>query len=1117
MPSSVQHHAHSSAVTALIKSQKNHAMWPHFHTDGTPLTHPKIPSMKHRLLPLATAVAVSLSACGGNEPADSHSSSGADATRNAWTQPVAAPDDAKIDARLMRVQPNATQTVWISLQQPSLARAQAAMLARSGVHRMRALAASDALPMKKVLATHRVQVLAQQKAVSQSIVQLGGHELARVHVAHNAIAVRVSGQRLASIAALPGVAHIRPVQNYVWLAAPQAAAAVAASDTSTAQALAHLGVSEARTSGIDGKGVKVAVLDSGIDYTHSGFDGPGTEAAYVAAQGGATNDVRNTQRDGLFPTSKVIAGYDFLGESWGYDENGLEIGEIKPDDDPIDFDGHGSKVAGILAGKSGVAPGAQLMAVKVCSAISRSCNGIATVQGMDFALDPNGDGDLSDGADVINLSLGTPSGQIEDDLNLAVSNAVELGVVVVAAAGNEGDRPYAVNSPSMAPGAISVAQTRMPGERAWPLLIAAPSEIAGEYGNVQAQEWAPVGAGFKGDVAFVGRGCPAQDDQAADPYLADPTGKVALIERGSCTESSKVARAAQAGAIAVLIGQTSPGNPLVFGHTEGERVVPTLSLPQSLSQLLQEPLKADQTVSVAVSGSQTISLTNNMEPGSSRGPSSLQQIKPEIGAPGGLDGAVAGSGNRGELLGGTSGSTPVVAGAAALLLQAHPDFTPMQIKALLMNSASSQIDTNSAQVPGERAPISRVGAGELRVNKALKLSSLAWEPASHAAALSFGLVDVPQALTLRKTLLVENLTDTARVYRVSSSFRASDDADLGAVTLELPKQIRVEANSSAELPVSMRIDPRRLQSWAINGGSLGGDGPALNGPEFDGWITLTADADVLSLPWHVLPRKAAQTSTASVTNTLDGVANIRLTNTGNEVGTYDFFSLTGTSPAIADEDLPRPGDRFAMVDLQSVGVRYMSAARFSADLLQFAITTHQKRAHPNQPARFEIGVDTNNDGKDDFIAFNSENGNAADRGQNVVFLQKADGSQTTSLYFADADLNSGNLIISLPMNATAGKALHLGLEPNQTFTFSVRAMDYTFTGATTDEITGMRFTPTQARFESSVAPYGSVPATGVFEHAVQTQAVPDSASSELSALFLFRRNAGAESKTVTLR
>ena len=81
---------------------------------------------------------------------------------------------------------------------------------------------------------------------------------------------------------------------------------------------------------------------------------------------------------------------------------------------------------------------------------------------MDFALDPNGDGDTADAVDIINMSLGSDYGQIEDDLTLASTNAVKLGVIVVTAAGNGSNKPYVVGSPSIAPGVISVAQTQVP-------------------------------------------------------------------------------------------------------------------------------------------------------------------------------------------------------------------------------------------------------------------------------------------------------------------------------------------------------------------------------------------------------------------------------------------------------------------------------------------------------------------------------------------------------------------------------------------------------------------------------------------------------------------------------
>src|SRR5262249_3911624 len=128
-----------------------------------------------------------------------------------------------------------------------------------------------------------------------------------------------------------------------------------------------------------------------------------------------------------------------------------------------------------------VAPGAKLYAVKVCSTISSACSGIALLQGIEFALDPNGDGDISDAVDVINMSLGSDYGQIQDDVTEAVSIASQLGVVVVTAAGNEGDLPYVVSSPSIAPAAISVAQTQVPSAVQNFMTVVSPAAIAGNY------------------------------------------------------------------------------------------------------------------------------------------------------------------------------------------------------------------------------------------------------------------------------------------------------------------------------------------------------------------------------------------------------------------------------------------------------------------------------------------------------------------------------------------------------------------------------------------------------------------------------------------------------------
>jgi subtilisin family serine protease len=260
--------------------------------------------------------------------------------------------------------------------------------------------------------------------------------LACVHTLLNAVFLEIDAKEVVKLAANSDVVSIHRVRNY---------------DRHLSETVPYIGASTVQNDyGFNGTGVIIAILDSGIDYTHAAMGGEGTIDAYNASYNNFTS------RDGLFPTAKVIEGYDFVDEVW-------PNGTLLPDDDPIDFGGHGTSVADILAGPNGVAPGASLVAVKVCSAADGQCSGIALIQGMDYAVDPNGDGDTSDAVDVINISLGTSYGQPFDD---AVSQAVEaatvLGVLTVASAGNSGDKPYVVGTPSSALSALSVAETQMP-------------------------------------------------------------------------------------------------------------------------------------------------------------------------------------------------------------------------------------------------------------------------------------------------------------------------------------------------------------------------------------------------------------------------------------------------------------------------------------------------------------------------------------------------------------------------------------------------------------------------------------------------------------------------------
>jgi len=1068
---------------------------------------------------LAAALAVALSACGGgSDPAGSSDMRSLLAVKpasqaNARLAALAVPRAARaaaVDPRLAHVR--GAVRVWVSLSDSSVASFKADELQAQGeemqqrsvttlpAKRTASAAATDGERTLRLATRMRRDMLrAKQDTLMGQLRGLGASELARVQIAHNAVAVTVDAAQLASIAQLPGVAKVRPVVNY---------------EMDLSETVPYVGAARVQAAGHTGAGVRVAVLDSGIDYTHRNLGGPGTVKAYEAAYGSGPGDPRNTTRDGLFPTAKVVEGYDFVGDDW---PNSPEA----PDDDPIDYEGHGTHVADIIAGKSkdglhkGVAPDAKLYAVRVCSAVSTSCSGIALLQGMDYALDPNGDGDTSDAVDVINMSLGSSYGQPEDDLTLASANAVKLGVVVVAAAGNSANLPYVVSTPSTGVGVISVAQTEVPSAKAIPLVVNAPAAIAGVYSNTATVDWAPIGAGISGDVVFYGRGCPADSvspGSPADPVVTPPAGKIALIDRGACSVSLKVDAAVKAGATGVLIGLVAPGDAVSFSNGGGDRFAPTLVIQQALSSSIQSRLSAGQTVNVSMSPASAIPLVGSMASSSARGPAiSTQAIKPEIGAPGASVSAIAGSGSGEEAFGGTSGATPMVSGAAALLIEAFPRRTPQQIKAMLMNSAETTVYTNPALLPGELAPITRIGAGELRVDRALSLNALAWNRKSKSAALSFGAQEVAKMTTLVQTLRVQNLSDIDKTYVITPSLRFADDRASGAVSVKTQGKVRVRARSSEDVDVTLVIDPRKLPAWTLNGGALGGDGEAFNGPEYDGYLTLTNGAEKLSVPWHVLPRKAADD--VATLKEKRGQYSLDFRNTGAEQGDFDLFSLTGVSKKIPNRDLPGPGDNAAVIDLRAVGMRYLPAAVFGDDYLEFAISTQKRRATPNYPAEFDVYIDADGDGIDDYVVYNGESGGFAVSGQNLVNVVNLATGEGDAFFYADADLNSGNIIMTVPMNV-AGL---IRIKPGATLGVSVYVYDNYFTGEQTDAIEGMRFTPGNERYTAAGLPFDTTPPNGKAHAALQVTAVPNRKSTELGMLVMHRRNADAEADVLRFK
>ena len=211
-----------------------------------------------------------------------------------------------------------------------------------------------------------------------------------------------------------------------------------------------------------------------------------------------------------------------------------------------------------LGGKSldglhlGTAPGTQLYAVKVCSSVSTSCSGVAILEGLDFALDPTNSGTLNNAVDIISMSIGGSFGQREDDESEAFTDIVNFGVMSVISAGNDGDVPYILAQPASTPEVLALARDDERGGRGIPLVINSPASIAGSYPNTATLDFAPINAPVTANIVYVGRGCPAgsiSTGSPADTYLANPSGKIALIDRGSCSVSLKIDAAANAGAV----------------------------------------------------------------------------------------------------------------------------------------------------------------------------------------------------------------------------------------------------------------------------------------------------------------------------------------------------------------------------------------------------------------------------------------------------------------------------------------------------------------------------------------------------------------------------------------
>ncbi len=561
----------------------------------------------------------------------------------------------------------------------------------------------------------------------------------------NAVSIEASSSELAAIAALPGVKRVELVKEFHALL-----------DASVPLINAPALWDRLGGAGAAGQGMKIAILDTGIDITNSLF----SDSGFNLPSGFPKT---NNNSDGLV-NNKVIAAKSF----------------IRPVSDATDQNGHGSNVAGIAAGSvttsplgtiSGVAPMAYLGNYRVLDA-SGSGRTDLIAQGIEEAV--------ADGFDVLSMSFGGSAGSVPDISETAAEAAVAAGRIVVIAAGNDGPDPTTINSPGTTPSAITVAAATNAHVVGPVISVAGPDPISANLTSVGSTEGAGSTAVFDttlGPLPYVdadpqGRGC--------NGILAGSlTGKVALIERGNCPFADKINNVAAAGARAVIIynrdssedtaGSGAGGDNLFTMDATGTKI-PSFFIVRSKGLALRDFVRAnpDATVSIATFGSGSFT-PDVLADFSSRGPTPLEALKPDVAAPGvSIYSAAARTGDASAgvvdssgflAISGTSQATPHVAGAAALIKQLNPSFTPEQVKSALVNSATLDVFTTPNQTA--RVGVLDTGGGRIDLARASSVTATL-SPAS----LSFGIRKLKKSDVSFIDLKVTSVIDGQNAFTV---------------------------------------------------------------------------------------------------------------------------------------------------------------------------------------------------------------------------------------------------------------------------------------------------------------------------------------------------------------
>jgi subtilisin family serine protease len=875
----------------------------------------------------------------------------------------------------------------------------------------------------------RADLKSKQDAIKGQIQSAGGTIVGDYQDAYNGLGVRIALKDVNKLAGLPGVTAVRIGRNF----RPDNTAGVQ-----------YIGGSQAWT-GADGKtgtNVKVAVIDTGLDYLHANFGGPGTKAAFDA-------DNHTIVEPGSFPTAKVVAGTDLVGDNYDSESDDPAQLERHPDPDPIDCNGHGSHVAGTVGGFGvtadgnrypgpynssiygsndfrigpGVAPNAKLMIYRVFGC-EGSTDEATIVEAINQAV--------LEGADVINMSLGSPFGRTDEPSAAASDNAALAGTVVVTSAGNSGPNGYIVGAPSVANRVISVAAvdasgSTFPGAN---IVLNTGKTIQA----INANNGGPLpGANTPIVVLRNADGSVSLGCNRAEYAVAKD--KIAVVQRGTCARVARAVFGQQEGVAAVIMINNSAALPPFEGKITGnpdtgEQYLVTIPFLGVAGVLGPAPTPdGDDLIAATTAVSTTAAAVPNLTyetltSFSSGGPRNVDSAqKPDLAAPGqSVVSTGSGTGNDAATISGTSMASPMTAGAAALVEQAHPGWDVERIKALLMSTAG--------KTGGPSLNIRVGGAGVVQVQRAIDSKAFALTSGG-TGTLSFGYDAISTAdktQTLPVTLY--NTGASAVSYNLSSSIAQAYAIGNPAVVVNpgasvsfSENPVTVDAGGSKTVQVTLTI-PATATLPPMSVGVQGWGGVYT----MRGLVTATptsSGAGIYSLrvPWLAAPRglsnvtagaRSAYTKSAGTEGTY--TSSVQMTNNGVHSGTVDLYSW-----GIHDENDTSGGED--NYDVRDVGVQELptealtGAADPSDKALIFSINSYGRWSNA-AVTEFDIAVDTQGNSAPEFFVVGVDFGaltTGTFDGRIASFILDAAGN-LVDVWVAEAPMNGST--IELPALAS---------------------------------------------------------------------------------------------------